>query len=67
LCGIKPPERPMALTLRPTGLSSPTYADQLDYTIHDDGQPLGGRSHMAVKTFQLGANDRKRLVLQESE
>ena len=33
--------RAMALTLRPTGLSSPAYADRLDYTIFDNGKPVG--------------------------
>ena len=31
----------MSLTLRPTGLSSPAYADWLDYTVYDDAKPVG--------------------------
>jgi hypothetical protein len=31
----------MPLTLRPTGLSSPVYADQLDYTVFEDGRAIG--------------------------
>jgi hypothetical protein len=31
----------MPLTLRPTGLSSPAYADWLDYTIYEDGRAIG--------------------------
>ena len=31
----------MALTLRPTGLSSPAYADQIDYVIAEDGRDVG--------------------------
>jgi hypothetical protein len=31
----------MPLTLRPTGLSSPTYADQLDYTVFEDSHAVG--------------------------
>ncbi len=30
----------MPLTLRHTGLSSPVYRDQLDYTIFEDGRPI---------------------------
>jgi len=29
------------LTLRPTGLSSPIYRDQLDYGVLEDGRPIG--------------------------
>jgi hypothetical protein len=29
------------LTMRPTGLASPAYQDRQDWTIHDDGQPVG--------------------------
>jgi hypothetical protein len=31
----------MPLTLRPTRLSSPVYADQLDYTVIEDGREIG--------------------------
>jgi hypothetical protein len=31
----------MPLTLRPTGLSSPVYQDQLDYTVFEDGRKIG--------------------------
>jgi hypothetical protein len=31
----------MPLTLRPTGLSSPVYKDQLDYTVIEDGREIG--------------------------
>ena len=31
----------MALTLRPTGLSSPTYQDWADYIVRDDGRDVG--------------------------
>jgi hypothetical protein len=31
----------MALTLRRTGLSSPVYADQIDYTVLEDGREIG--------------------------
>jgi hypothetical protein len=31
----------MALTLRPTGLSSPAYRDWLDYVIVEDGRDVG--------------------------
>ena len=31
----------MPLTLRPTGLSSPIYRDQLDYTVFEDGRTIG--------------------------
>jgi hypothetical protein len=31
----------MLLTLRPTGLSSPVYADWLDYTVIEDGRAVG--------------------------
>ena len=31
----------MPLALRHTGLSSPAYADWLDYTVYDDGKPVG--------------------------
>ena len=31
----------MHLTLGPTGLSSPVYADQLDYTVFEDGRAIG--------------------------
>ena len=31
----------MPLTLRHTGLSSPVYRDQLDYTVFEDGRPIG--------------------------
>jgi hypothetical protein len=33
--------RDVALTLRPTGLSSPTYRDWLDYVIVEDGRDVG--------------------------
>ena len=29
------------LTLRPTGLSSPVYQDQLDYVVIEDGRTIG--------------------------
>jgi hypothetical protein len=32
---------PMALFLRPTGLSSPAYRDWLDYVIVEDGRDVG--------------------------
>jgi hypothetical protein len=28
----------MALTQRPTGLSSPAYKDEIDFVIYDDGE-----------------------------
>jgi hypothetical protein len=31
----------MPLTLRPTDLSSPVCADQLDYTVFEDGRAIG--------------------------
>jgi hypothetical protein len=31
----------MPLTLRPTGLASPVYADWLDYTVIEDGREIG--------------------------
>jgi hypothetical protein len=31
----------MPLTLRPTGLSSPAYADQLDYKVFEDSRAIG--------------------------
>jgi hypothetical protein len=31
----------MPLTLRPTGLASPAYRDQLDYTVIEDGREIG--------------------------
>ncbi len=31
----------MALSLRPTGLSSPAYRHQLDYVVIEDGQMIG--------------------------
>ena len=31
----------MALTLRPTGLSSPAYQDWADYIVGDDGRDVG--------------------------
>jgi hypothetical protein len=31
----------MPLTLRPTGLSSPVHADQLDSTVLEDGREIG--------------------------
>jgi hypothetical protein len=31
----------MPLTLRSTGLSSPAFANQLDYTGYEDGRPIG--------------------------
>jgi hypothetical protein len=31
----------MPLTLRPTGLSSPAYTDQLDYTVYEEGRAIG--------------------------
>ena len=31
----------MPLTLRPTGLASPVYADWLDYTVFEDGRAIG--------------------------
>jgi hypothetical protein len=31
----------MPRTLRPTGLSSPVHADQLDYTVFEDGREIG--------------------------
>jgi hypothetical protein len=31
----------MALTLRPTGLASPVYRDQLDYTVIEDSREIG--------------------------
>jgi hypothetical protein len=31
----------VALTLRPTGLSSPAYRDWLDYVIVEDGRDVG--------------------------
>jgi hypothetical protein len=31
----------MPLTLRPTGLSSPSYADQPDYIVCEDGKAIG--------------------------
>jgi hypothetical protein len=31
----------MPLTLRPTGLSSPAYRDQLDYIVCEDGKAIG--------------------------
>ena len=31
----------MPLTLRPTGLASPVYRDQLDYTVIEDGREIG--------------------------
>ena len=31
----------MPLTLRPTGLSSPAYADQPDYIVCEDGKAIG--------------------------
>jgi hypothetical protein len=31
----------MPLILRPTGLSSPVYKDQLDYTVIEDGREIG--------------------------
>jgi hypothetical protein len=31
----------MALTMRPTGLSSPAYKDDIDFVIYDDGEAVG--------------------------
>jgi hypothetical protein len=31
----------MPLTMRPTGLSSPVYRDQLDYTVFENGRAIG--------------------------
>jgi hypothetical protein len=31
----------MALSLRPTGLSSPAFADRADYCVIEDGQVIG--------------------------
>ena len=31
----------MPLILRPTGLSSPVYKDRFDYTVFEDGRPIG--------------------------
>jgi hypothetical protein len=31
----------MPLTLRPAGLSSPAYADKLDYVVREDGRVIG--------------------------
>ena len=31
----------MPLTMRPTGGHSPVYADRQEWTIHDDGEPVG--------------------------
>jgi hypothetical protein len=31
----------VSLALRPTGLSSPVYRDQLDYTVLEDGRAIG--------------------------
>jgi hypothetical protein len=31
----------MPLTMRPTGGHSPVYADRQDWTIFDDGKPVG--------------------------
>ena len=31
----------MPLTMRPTGGHSPVYADRQDWTIYDDGKPVG--------------------------
>jgi hypothetical protein len=31
----------MALTLRPTGLASPAHADRQDWTVYEDGKPIG--------------------------
>ena len=31
----------MPLSLRPTGLSSPAYADQPDYVVCEDGKAIG--------------------------
>ena len=31
----------MLLTMRPTGGHSPVYADRQDWTIYDDGKPVG--------------------------
>jgi len=31
----------MPLTLRPIGLSSPAYADKLDYVVCEDGKVIG--------------------------
>jgi hypothetical protein len=33
----------MLRTLRPTGLSSPAYADKLDYVVCEDGKVIGRR------------------------
>ena len=30
------------LTMRPTGLASPAYQDRQDWTILDEGKPVGG-------------------------
>jgi hypothetical protein len=34
----------MLLTMRPTGGHSPVYADRQDWTIFDDGAPVGRAS-----------------------
>ena len=31
----------MALSLRPTGLASPAFADQKDYVVIEDGETIG--------------------------
>ena len=31
----------MALTMRPTGLSSPAYKDEIDVSIYEDGEAVG--------------------------
>jgi hypothetical protein len=31
----------MSFSLRPTGLASPAYDDQIDYTVLDDGREVG--------------------------
>jgi hypothetical protein len=36
-----PPAPQMPLSLRPTRLSSLVYADQLDYTVFEDGRAVG--------------------------
>jgi hypothetical protein len=41
---------PMALTMRPTGLSSPAYKDDFDVVIYDDGEAVRAASWTSVET-----------------
>jgi hypothetical protein len=37
----KKPRSKVTLILRPTGLSSPVYKDRFDYTVFEEGRPIG--------------------------